>query len=116
MSNELREQLADLEHQQWAHWTDYLFRRLSLSPNSLKVDEETKKDFERWVKQIITPYKDLSKKEKDADREWADKVLKLIKKRDQEVVEIIESCLLYRNTFIRKTELVNKLEVAFPEK
>lgn len=74
----LREKLAALEHEQWAHWTDYLFKRLSLSPNSLKVDEKTKKDFERWVKQIITPYENLTEKEKDADREWADKVIKTI--------------------------------------
>ena len=73
-----RETLSDLEHQQWAHWTDYLFKRLSLSPNVLKVDAQTKKDFERWVSQIITPYKDLSKKEKDADRVWADKVISRI--------------------------------------
>lgn len=72
------EELADLEHQQWSHWTDYLFKRLSLKPNSLRVDERTRKDFKRWVKQIITPYKDLSEKEKDADRVWARKVIKLI--------------------------------------
>ncbi len=87
----LREELSDLEHQQWAHWTEYLFKRLSLSPNSLRVDAETKKDFERWVGQIITPYKDLSKKEKDADRVWADKVIKLINSKFMTVAGFRES-------------------------
>ncbi len=76
----LRETLSDLEHQQWSHWTDYFFKRLSLSPNVLKVDAQTKEDFKRWVSQIITSYKDLSKKEKDADRVWADKVISIILK------------------------------------
>jgi len=82
----LRETLSDLEHQQWAHWTDYLFKRLSLSPNVLKVDAQTKKDFERWIRQIITPYKDLSEKEKDADRVWADKVLKVLRKEFEDLL------------------------------
>jgi len=32
------------------------------------------------------------------------------------VVQIVEECKIYRNTFIRKKELTNKLEEAFPEK
>jgi len=78
----LLEKLSDLEHQQWAHWTDYLFRKLSLNLNELKVDNKTKEDFKRWAKQIITPYKDLPEKEKEADRVWARKVINLIKSED----------------------------------
>jgi L-rhamnose mutarotase len=33
---------------------------------------------QRWVRQMETPYKDLSPKEKDSDREWAQKVLDLL--------------------------------------
>lgn len=79
-SPELLEQLADLEHQQWAHWTQYLLGRLTLRPNYVKVDKKTQKDFKRWAKQIITPYRNLSKKEKESDREWARKVLERINK------------------------------------
>jgi len=42
------------------------------------VDSEAIKAVEaikRWHRQIETPYADLSEKEKDSDREWADKVL-----------------------------------------
>ncbi len=31
-------------------------------------------------KQIETPYSELSEKEKDGDREWAEKVLKIVNK------------------------------------
>jgi mannose-6-phosphate isomerase-like protein (cupin superfamily) len=65
--NELREKLADLEHKQWAHWTKYMLENLS--------DREKA----RWERQIDTDYKDLSEKEKDGDREWADKVLDILK-------------------------------------
>jgi len=32
----------------------------------------------RWERQIKTPYKDLTEKEKDSDRVWADRVMKTI--------------------------------------
>lgn len=64
----LREELADLEHKQWAHWTKYM------------LDNLTDENIEKWKEQCKTPYSDLSSKEKDSDREWADKVLKVINK------------------------------------
>ena len=61
-----REKLADLEHRQWAHWTEYMLN--NLTPENIK----------RWKEQIETPYQMLTEKEKDSDREWADKVIKII--------------------------------------
>ncbi len=63
--SELREELADLEHRQWAHWTRYMLGNL------------TPENIERWKRQTETPYNDLSEKEKDSDREWADEVMTL---------------------------------------
>lgn len=60
------ERLAALEHQQWAHWTKYM------------LDNLTEENIQRWRKQIETPYKDLTEKEKESDREWARKVLEII--------------------------------------
>jgi len=60
------EMLADLEHQQWKHWTEYMLNNLS--------DE----NIERWKIQCQTDYKDLSEKEKESDRVWARKVIKLL--------------------------------------
>ncbi len=62
------EELAELEHDQWAHWTKYM------------LDNLTEDDKKRWKKQIDTPYPKLSEKEKDSDREWAKKALKIINK------------------------------------
>lgn len=61
-----REALAALEHDQWAHWTKYM------------LDNMTKENIARWKKQIDTSYEKLTEKEKDSDREWADKVWSLL--------------------------------------
>ena len=63
---DLREQLAELEHQQWAHWTQHM------------LDNLTPENIERWRRQIDTPYAELSEGEKASDRQWADKVLAII--------------------------------------
>lgn len=65
-NKELLEKLADLEHQQWAHWTQYMLNNL------------TEENIARWRRQIETPYNNLSEKEKESDRKWAKKVLSLI--------------------------------------
>ena len=62
----IRERLAALEHEQWAHWTRYL------------LDHLTPENVEHWRKQIDTPYEDLSEPEKQSDRVWADRVLEIV--------------------------------------
>lgn len=64
----LIEKLADIEHQRWADWQQYLFSKCSLAENEcdLVIPIELVK---RWQKQIETDYKNLSEKEKDSDRE-----------------------------------------------
>ena len=69
VDNMLREKLAKLEHDQWMVWTKYLVEHENIS-RVLK---------ERWKKNW-KPYFDLDEKVKDADRVWADKVLKLLEK------------------------------------
>ena len=68
--NELREKLAELEHQQWGQWTEFMLDHLS--------DE----NIERWRRQIQTPYNHLTEQEKDSDRRWADKILEIIAEQD----------------------------------
>jgi hypothetical protein len=67
ISSKTREKLAELEHIQWAHWTEYMLNNL------------TPLNIARWKKQIKTPYTQLSEKEKNSDREWADRVIKICK-------------------------------------
>jgi hypothetical protein len=66
ISKSTREKLSDLEHQQWAHWTKYMLNNL------------TSENIERWKTQIETPYECLTEKEKESDREWANKVITII--------------------------------------
>lgn len=63
---EIIEKLAELEHEQWAHWTKYM------------LDNLTDENIARWKRQIEAPYEELSEKEKESDREWARKVLKIL--------------------------------------
>ena len=69
---EKREQLAELEHEQWCHWTRYFL-------DSLLNEKSFKENIVRWAKQAITKYKDLTEEEKDKDRIWADKIINIIK-------------------------------------
>ena len=66
-SADFREQLASTEHVQWAHWTDYMLHNMSTE------------NAERWALQVKTPYNELSESEKESDREWADRVLAVIR-------------------------------------
>lgn len=92
MTDDKREKLAALEHQQWAHWTGHMLEVLHPLLNlGCRFDRlltlETLHDLDavdralaaqrRWLRQVNTPYADLSEKEKDSDREWADKVLEI---------------------------------------
>jgi hypothetical protein len=77
MNNDLREKFADLAHQQWSGWMEYLFEK------SIKNEDGTvtipKWAVDRWKRQIKTDYKDLSEAEQNSDRNEADKFLKLLK-------------------------------------
>ena len=59
------EDLAELEHEQWAHWTKYM------------LDNLTDENIARWKRQVKTPYSELTEKEKDSDRDWARKAAKI---------------------------------------
>ncbi len=74
-STELREQIADLQHQQWAGWTEYMFSKCTKNEDgTLTIPTWA---VERWTRQINTPYNQLSESEKDSDRVEAYKVLEL---------------------------------------
>jgi len=71
-----REQLAAYAHEAWSGWMRYLFS-LSTYPDSsgAKIPGEL---VERWLRQLNTPYIDLSEAEKDSDRAEADKMLDIV--------------------------------------
>lgn len=93
---ELRERLAELEHKQWSHWTKYMLDELYglFDLDTLNRNCKPVQSLRRWQKQMKTEYKDLTEKEKDSDREWADKVLEKaiaeMKKQRQEILDKVK--------------------------
>lgn len=67
IDKELLEKLAELEHNQWCHWTKYF------------LSMRTKENENHWREQMRIPYSELSEEEKNSDRSWARKVLEVIK-------------------------------------
>jgi len=63
------EELADLEHRQWMHWSQYVAREHDIPE---KLEEKWN---ENWK-----PYSELSEEMKDKDRKWARKALEIVKK------------------------------------
>ncbi len=74
--NNLRESLASVQHDIWAHWMRYLLSVCERSNDGRYIIPAEMAN--RWEKQINSVYIDLSEKEKDSDREQADKVLRLL--------------------------------------
>lgn len=74
----LREELADLQHQQWSGWMEYLFSKCR--PNPEVADELIIPAWAvmRWLRQSQTFYKNLPEEEKESDRIEADKYLPII--------------------------------------
>ena len=72
----MKEEIASIQHDIWSGWMKYLFSKATLLENgSVNIRPEHVK---RWERQMITPYSELPEKEKNSDRNQADKVLKII--------------------------------------
>jgi len=71
--NELREEVAAVQHEIWSHWMKYM-----LSVGEYKDDETwvmPKEKLKRWKRQMNTSYADLTDGGRESDRHQADKVL-----------------------------------------
>ena len=84
MNNSLLERLAALEHEQWAAWTLHF------------LSNQTPENIERWKRQMVAAYDELSASEKEADRTWAKKVLALL-----EPTQDLGSDVLFEGRFLR---------------
>ena len=73
--SEIREKLANLCHEQWSGWMQYLFSKCEKNVDGTMTMPQWA--VERWVRQMQTPYADLSGAEQDSDRTEADKFLGL---------------------------------------
>ena len=73
-SDLLLEKLSSLEHEQWSHQ----FKVQSHGEAEFWHGGKNYEKFHKWNIQSETPYSKLSEDEKDSDREWARKVIKLL--------------------------------------
>ena len=71
---ELLEALAKLEHEQWVEWS----RNISVT------EELSKKRLRRWEK-LWCDYNTLSERQKESDRVYARKVMRLLKENGWEM-------------------------------
>ena len=69
VKRKILEDLAALEHDQWVQWAKDIAETEDITPERV----------EKW-KKLFVPYSKLSEEDKDKDREWAVKVLKIIAK------------------------------------
>jgi hypothetical protein len=70
------DEIASLQHEIWSHWMQYLFE-VSLQNDDGTITISVDK-VERWKRQMITRYVDLSDDERKSDLEQARKVMDLI--------------------------------------
>lgn len=73
----LREQIAAVQHDIWSEWMHYLFS-VSKQQNDGSFLIPSDK-VARWQRQLTTPYKALTEQEQESDRAQADKILRLFK-------------------------------------
>ncbi len=79
----MTEKLAEIEHAQWAHWTEHMLTVLGpilLDNGVVREDDEqaARNALDRWRRQIKTPSAELSEAEKNSDRTWARNVLEAL--------------------------------------
>ncbi len=76
----LREDLADLEHQQWESWSRFVYKKLDIGTSLSNLVKSLNSITTNWMKNW-KPYSELDEKIKDADRIWADKIIEKLKQK-----------------------------------
>ena len=69
------EDLASVQHDIWSHWMKYLFLQCEERYGDVVIPRDK---IIKWHRQMITPYSELSEKEKESDREQVKKLLKVM--------------------------------------
>lgn len=82
-TNNIRERIAAIQHEQWSGWMKYLFSKCKRQELTSEIPKVWR---DRWERQIDTPYSQLTDKEQESDRVEADKLLQLIKSVCEEVL------------------------------
>ncbi len=64
---EMQEVFAAMEHERWAKWQRYMHSKMVPDKDGFML--LSPELYERWERQINTPYSELSEQEKESDRE-----------------------------------------------
>lgn len=98
-NDKLLETLADIEHTRWSKWQSWLHSKLveaetfdgHLVSKSYGVKRFLPEDlYQRWERQINTPYSELSKKEKESDRVEARVTMSAINDSNDSVIRLAD--------------------------
>jgi len=87
LEQEIREQLAAIEHERWASWQKYVHDLYRQPDGSVMIPAG---HAYAWDKQIATPYAELSEREKDSDREQVDRYWPIISRHLSAVIARVE--------------------------
>ena len=90
---EFVEKGAEIEHERWSKWQKYLHSKLSKNIEDADFFRLPTFYWERWERQIATPYSELSEQEKESDRDQVRPYIPLI---EHIVLEAIKNSV--RNT------------------
>ena len=77
--DELLENLAKIEHEQWVEWSKELSKKILYSFNlPSEIPKEIREKLQNWSNLWI-PYSELTEEMKEIDRKYARKVIKSLK-------------------------------------
>lgn len=104
----LLEQLAELEHEQWAKWARHLLYHADGEPN---LSERRRK---RWGELLSLRYDELTEEWKEYDREWARKVLEIVsplilKARADAIEEAAKMCDFERREYEKSSKEFDRM-------
>lgn len=79
--NSLLEEVSDKVHNVWMNWMEYFLKQSCHSRQAATIEINVDiKTWNRWMRQMKTPYEDLPENEKESDRKIAQKYIKIIQK------------------------------------
>ena len=77
VKEEIVEKLADLEHEQWMHWSKSITEQLLKDDMGYNIRSRMLKKHQSWLENW-KPYDELSEEVKELDREWAYRVWSIL--------------------------------------
>ena len=103
IDDETREDLSDYAHESWSGWVSGIIDKYKNDDGSVTIP---KGKIDRWKYLMSTPYKKLSKVEKDKDREEADEIIDVV---EEEIGDINLAELVVRKKFYKMNETSGKV-------